>query len=121
MHWRLAARAAIRHRHAASLGLAKLGWRRAVTMPGWRLRRRAVAALRGGDRWWPLRRVPDPFWSNRRRGRALRQARIAGLKADASFEEIITFIEDELGKDHPCLTVTLSMKISGGGYPTRNF
>ena len=54
MHWHASPRAAVGFmRHAASLDLAKLGWRRAITMPGLAVTvGEQIAALRkvAGDR-----------------------------------------------------------------------
>ncbi len=107
MHWHASPRAAVGFmQHAASLDLAKLGWRRAITMPGLAVTvGEQIAALRkvAGDRVVArIRRVPDPFvetivagWP---RNFAPKRAVALGFKADASFEEIIRIhIEDELG------------------------
>jgi D-erythronate 2-dehydrogenase len=107
MHWHASPRAAVGFMlHAASLDLARLGWRRALTMPGLAVTvGEQIAALKhvAGDRVAArIRRVPDPFvesivagWP---RKFAPTRALELGFKADASFEEIIRIhIEDELG------------------------
>ena len=107
MHWHASPRAAVGFMvHAASLDLARLGWRRALTMPGLAVTvGEQIAALRNvaGDRVVArIRRVSDPFvesivagWP---RKFAPTRALELGFKADASFEEIIRIhIEDELG------------------------
>jgi nucleoside-diphosphate-sugar epimerase len=107
MHWHASPRAAVGFMlHAASLDLARLGWRRALTMPGLSVTvGEQIAALRNvaGDRVVArIRRQPDPFvegivtgWP---RKFAPNRALELGFKADTSFEEIIRIhIEDELG------------------------
>ena len=107
MHWHASPRAAVGFMlHAASLDLAGLGWRRALTMPGLAVTvGEQIAALKkvAGDKVVArIRRVPDPFvegivagWP---RKFAPKRALELGFKADASFEEIIRIhIEDELG------------------------
>jgi len=107
MHWHASPRAAVGFMlHAAALDLARLGWRRALTMPGLAVTvGEQIAALRNvaGDRVVArIRRVSDPFvesivagWP---RKFAPTRALELGFKADASFEEIIRIhIEDELG------------------------
>src|SRR5262249_23952849 len=107
MHWHTSPRAAVGFMlHAAALDLARLGWRRALTMPGLAVTvGEQIAALRNvaGDRvvgrirrlpnscvesivaGWPRKFTPTPTLE-------------LGFKADASFEEIIRIhIEDELG------------------------
>src|ERR1043165_9940585 len=98
MHWHASPRAAVGFMlHAASLDLARLGWRRALTMPGLAVTvGEQIAALRkvAGDKVVArIRRVPDPFvetivagWP---RNFAPKRAIALGFKADASFEEII--------------------------------
>ena len=66
MHWHASPRAAVGFmQHAASLDLAKLGWRRALTMPGLAVTvGEQIAALKkvAGDKVVArIRRVPDPF------------------------------------------------------------
>src|SRR5215471_14277314 len=66
MHWHASPRAAVGFMvHAASLDLARLGWRRALTMPGLAVTvGEQIAALRNvaGDRVVArIRRRPDPF------------------------------------------------------------
>jgi len=107
MHWHASPRAAVGFMlHAASLDLARLGWRRALTMPGLAVTvGEQIAALRkvAGDAVAArIRRVPDPFveaivagWP---RAFAPQRALELGFRADSSFEEIIRIhIEDELG------------------------
>jgi len=107
MHWHASPRAAVGFlMHAASLDLARLGWRRALTMPGLAVTvGEQIAALRkvAGDKVAArIRRQPDPFvegivagWPRRF---APSRALELGFKADRSFEEIIRIhIEDELG------------------------
>jgi nucleoside-diphosphate-sugar epimerase len=93
-------------RHAATIDTARLGARRAVTLPGLAVTvGEQIAALRkvAGDKVVArIRRQPDPFieaivagWP---RNFAPKRALGLGFKADASFEEIIRIhIEDELG------------------------
>jgi len=107
MHWHASPRAAVEFmRHAATLDTARLGPRRALTMPGLAVTvAEQIAALRkvAGDRVVArIRREPDPFiegivagWP--RRLAAIR-AQDLGFRPDASFEEIVRIhIEDELG------------------------
>jgi nucleoside-diphosphate-sugar epimerase len=107
MHWHASPRAAVGFMlRAASLDLSRLGWRRALTMPGLAVTvGEQIAALRkvAGDAVAArIRRMPDPFvegivagWPRRfAPGRALE----LGFTADTTFEEIIRIhIEDELG------------------------
>ena len=107
MHWHASPRAAVGFMlHAATLDLSKLGWRRALTMPGLAVTvGEQIAALKkvAGDKVaGRIRRVPDPFvegivagWP---RNFAPTRALALGFKPDASFEDIIRIhIEDELG------------------------
>jgi nucleoside-diphosphate-sugar epimerase len=107
MHWHASPRAAVGFMlHAAGIDLAKVGPRRAVTMPGLAVTvGEQIAALRkvAGDKVVArIRRQPDPFietivagWP---RNFAPKRALGLGFKADASFEDIIRHhIEDELG------------------------
>jgi nucleoside-diphosphate-sugar epimerase len=107
MHWHASPRAAVEFmRHAATLDTAKVGPRRALTMPGLAVTVGAqIAALRkvAGEKVAArIRREPDPFieqivagWP---RNFAANRALGLGFKPDASFEDIIrTHIEDELG------------------------
>jgi nucleoside-diphosphate-sugar epimerase len=107
MHWHASPRAAVGFlMHAASLDLARLGWRRALTMPGLAVTvGEQIAALRkvAGDKVAArIRRQPDPFvegivagWPRRF---AANRALELGFRADRSFEDIIRIhIEDELG------------------------
>jgi nucleoside-diphosphate-sugar epimerase len=107
MHWHASPRAALGFLlHAASLDLAAVGPRRAITMPGVAVSvGEQIAALRkvAGDAVARrIRREPDPFlesivagWP---RNFAPQRALELGFTADRSFEEIIRIhIEDELG------------------------
>ena len=107
MHWHASPRAAVEFmRHAATLDTAKVGPRRALTMPGLAITvAEQIAALRkvAGDKVAArIRREPDPFIQNivagwPRRFAAARALEL-GFRPDASFEEIVRFhIEDELG------------------------
>jgi nucleoside-diphosphate-sugar epimerase len=106
MHWHASPRAAVGFLvHAASLDLGRLGWRRALTMPGLAVTvGEQIAALRkvAGDKVAArIRREPDPFvegivagWP---RKFAPKRALELGFKTDQTFEEIIRIhIEDEL-------------------------
>jgi nucleoside-diphosphate-sugar epimerase len=107
MHWHASPRAAVGFLlHAAGLDPARVGPRRALTMPGLAVTvGEQIAALRkvAGDKVVArIRREPDPFveqivagWP---RNFAPKRALELGFKADASFEAIIrAHIEDELG------------------------
>jgi nucleoside-diphosphate-sugar epimerase len=107
MHWHASPRAAVEFmRHAATIDTARLGARRAVTLPGLAVTvGEQIAALKkvAGDKVVArIRREPDPFiekivagWP---RKFAAQRALDLGFKPDASFEEIIRIhIEDELG------------------------
>jgi nucleoside-diphosphate-sugar epimerase len=107
MHWHASPRAAVGFMlHAAALDLAKVGPRRALTMPGLPVSvGEQIAALRkvAGDAVAArIRREPDAFieqivagWP---RNFSPKRALGLGFKADASFEDIIRHhIEDELG------------------------
>ena len=107
MHWHASPRTAVGFmQHAADLDLGRLGWRRALTMPGLAVTvGEQIAALRkvAGDKVVArIRRVPDAFtegivagWP---RNFAPKRALELGFKADASFEDIIRIhIDDELG------------------------
>jgi nucleoside-diphosphate-sugar epimerase len=106
-HWHASPRAAVGFmRHAATLDLARVGPRRALSMPGLSVTvAEQIAALRkvAGDKVVArIRREPDPFiekivagWP---RNFAANRARELGFVADGSFEEIIRIhVEDELG------------------------
>ena len=92
--------------HAATIDTARLGARRAVTLPGLAVTvGEQIAALKkvAGDKVVArIRREPDPFiekivagWP---RKFAAARAIDLGFKPDASFEDIIRIhIEDELG------------------------
>ena len=107
MHWHASPRAAVEFmRHAATIDTAKVGPRRALTMPGLAVTvGEQIAALKkvAGDKVVArIRREPDPFieqivagWP---RKFAAKRAVELGFKPDQSFEDIIrTHIEDELG------------------------
>jgi nucleoside-diphosphate-sugar epimerase len=107
MHWHASPRAAVGFLlHAASLDTARLGARRAVTMPGLAVTvAEQIAALKkvAGDKVAArVRKAPDPFiekivagWP---RNFSPRRALELGFKPDESFEQIIRIhIEDELG------------------------
>jgi len=106
-HWHASPRAAVGFmRHAATLDLAKVGPRRALSLPGLSVTvAEQIAALKkvAGDRVVArIRRDPDPFiekivagWPS---NFAANRARELGFAADDSFEEIIRIhVEDELG------------------------
>jgi nucleoside-diphosphate-sugar epimerase len=107
MHWHASPRAAVGFMlHAAGIDLAKVGPRRALTMPGLAVTvGQQIAALRkvAGDKVVArIRREPDPFieeivagWP---RNFDPKRALALGFKADESFEAIVrAHIEDELG------------------------
>ena len=107
MHWHASPRAAVEFlRHAATMDLAAVGPRRALTMPGLAVTvAEQIAALRkvAGDAVAArIRREPDAFverivagWP---RQFDARRAVALGFKPDASFEEIVRIhVEDELG------------------------
>jgi len=107
MHWHASPRAAVGFMlHAAALDLAKVGPRRALTIPGLAVTvGEQIDALRkvAGDKVVArIRRQPDPFieqivagWP---RNFAPKRALALGFAADASFEDIVRHhIEDELG------------------------
>jgi nucleoside-diphosphate-sugar epimerase len=107
MHWHASPRAAVGFMlHAAAIDLAKVGPRRALTMPGLAVTvGQQIEALRkvAGDKVAArIRREPDPFieeivagWP---RNFEPKRALSLGFKADESFEAIIrAHIEDELG------------------------
>ena len=106
-HWHASPRAAVEFmRHAATLDTAKVGPRRALTMPGLAVTvGEQIAALRkvAGDKVAArIRREPDAFieqivagWP---RKFDARRALELGFRPDASFEQIVRIhIEDELG------------------------
>jgi len=107
MHWHASPRAAVGFMlHAAGIDLAKVGPRRALTMPGLAVTvGQQIAALKkvAGDKVVArIRREPDPFieeivagWP---RNFDPKRALALGFTADESFEAIIrAHIEDELG------------------------
>jgi D-erythronate 2-dehydrogenase len=107
MHWHASPRAAVEFmRHAATLDTARVGPRRALTMPGLAVTvGEQIAALKkvAGDKVVArIRHEPDPFieqivagWP---RKFAAKRALELGFKPDQSFEDIIRIhIEDELG------------------------
>jgi nucleoside-diphosphate-sugar epimerase len=106
-HWHASPRAAVGFLiHAATMDLAQLGWRRAVSMPGLSATvGEQIEALRkiAGDKTVALiRREPDPTivrivagWP---RNFDTKRAKALGFVAETSFEQIIrAHIEDELG------------------------
>jgi len=106
-HWYASPRAAVGFLiHAATLDLARLGWRRNLNMPGLSATvGEEIAALRkiAGERAVSLiRREPDPTiarivegWPRRF---DTRRALELGFRAENSFEEIIrAHVDDELG------------------------
>ena len=107
MHWHASPRAAVEFmRHAATIDTAKVGPRRALTMPGLAVTvGEQIAALRkvAGDKVVArIRREPDPFIEQIVAGWPRRftptRALHLGFRPDQSFEEIIRIhIEDELG------------------------
>jgi D-erythronate 2-dehydrogenase len=107
MHWHASPRAAVQFMlHAATIDTARLGARRAVTLPGLAVTvGEQIAALKkvAGDKVVArIRREPDPFiekivagWP---RKFAAQRAIELGFRPDESFEQIIRIhIEDELG------------------------
>ncbi len=106
-HWHASPRAAVGFmRHAATLDLAKVGPRRALTMPGLSVTvAEQIAALKkvAGDKVVArIRREPDAFIEKIVAGWpcnfAAKRAQELGFKADDSFEQIVRIhIEDELG------------------------
>jgi nucleoside-diphosphate-sugar epimerase len=107
MHWHASPRAAVQFMlHAATIDTARLGARRAVTLPGLPVTvGEQIAALKkvAGDKVVArIRREPDPFiekivagWP---RNFSAKRAIELGFKPDESFEQIIRIhIEDELG------------------------
>jgi len=107
MHWHASPRAAVEFmRHAATIDTAKVGPRRALTMPGLAVTvGEQIAALKkvAGDKVAArIRREPDPFieqivagWP---RKFVAKRAQDLGFRPDQSFEDIIRIhIEDELG------------------------
>ena len=106
MHWHASPRAAVQFMlHAATIDTARLGARRAVTLPGLAVTvGEQIAALKkvAGDKVVArIRREPDPFiekivagWP---RKFSAQRAIELGFKPDESFEQIIRIhIEDEL-------------------------
>ena len=107
-HWHASPRAAVGFMlHAATLDLAKVGPRRALTMPGLSVTvgraDRGPAERWRATRWWRASAAsPIPFiekivagWP---RNFAAKRALELGFKADDSFEQIVRIhIEDELG------------------------
>lgn len=105
-HWHASPRAAAGFLcHAATLDTARLGHRRAVTMPGVSAtvaeQIEALRAVAGNDAVALIRREPDPLIERIVRGwpQAFDAARATslGFRAEADFQEIIrVHIEDEL-------------------------
>ena len=106
-HWYASPRAAVGFLlHAATMELAKLGWRRNLSMPGLSATvGEEIEALRkvAGEKAVRLiRREPDPAIQQIVGGWAQRfdaqRAESLGFKAETSFEDIVrAHIEDELG------------------------
>jgi D-erythronate 2-dehydrogenase len=107
MHWHASPRAAVGFMlHAAAIDLAKVGPRRALTMPGLAVtvgqQIAALGKVAGEKVVARIRREPDPFieqivagWP---RNFEPKRALALGFKADESFEAIVrAHIEDELG------------------------
>ena len=105
-HWHASPRAAVGFMlHAATIDLAKVGPRRALTMPGVSVTvAEQIAALKkvAGDKVVArIRREPDPFiekivagWPS---NFAAKRARDLGFKADDSFEQIVRIRRGQLG------------------------
>ena len=106
-HWHASPRAAVGFMlHAATIDLAKVGPRRALSMPGVSVTvAEQIAALKkvAGDKVVArIKREPDLFiekivagWP---RNFATKRAQELGFKADESFEQIVRIhVEDELG------------------------
>jgi nucleoside-diphosphate-sugar epimerase len=112
-HWHASPRAAIRFlTHSATMDLAPLGARRALTMPGLAATvGEQIDALRriAGEKTVRLiRREPDPVIAKIVEGWPsafdARRARGLGFRPDSSFDEIIRIhIDDELGGRVPVL------------------
>ncbi len=106
LHWHASPRSAVGFLcHAATMDLAPMGWRRALTMPGLAATvGEQIEALRqvAGEKAVNLiRRVPDPtiirIVSGWPRTFDAARARALGFVAETSFEQIIrVHIEDEL-------------------------
>jgi nucleoside-diphosphate-sugar epimerase len=107
VHWHASPRAAVGFLvHAATMDLSKLGWRRALTMPGLAVSvGEQIEALRkvAGDKAVALiKRQPDPVikgivagWPRRF---VAKRAESLGFVAEKTFEEIIrVYVDDELG------------------------
>jgi nucleoside-diphosphate-sugar epimerase len=112
-HWFASPRAAVGFLiHAASIDLAPLGARRALTMPGLAAtvaeQIEAVRRVAGDKAVRLIRREPDAVITNIVAGwpRAFdaRRALALGFRADASFDDIIRIhVEDDLGGRLPVL------------------
>jgi nucleoside-diphosphate-sugar epimerase len=106
-HWHASPRAAVGFLlHAATMDLSRLGWRRAVSLPGLSAtvgeQIEALRKIAGEKAVGLIRREPDPTiirivagWA---RNFDTARAKALGFVAETSFEQIIrAHIEDELG------------------------
>jgi nucleoside-diphosphate-sugar epimerase len=106
-HWHASPRAAVGFLlHAATMDLSRLGWRRAVSLPGLSAtvgeQIEALRKVAGEKAVRLIRREPDPTiirivggWA---RNFDAKRAKDLGFVAETSFEEIIrVHVEDELG------------------------
>jgi D-erythronate 2-dehydrogenase len=106
-HWHASPRAAVGFlRHAATMDLSALGWRRSVTMPGLSAtvaeQIAALTRVAGPKAAALIRREPDPkieaIVAGWPRDFDARRAEGLGFRAESSFDEIIrAHVEDELG------------------------
>ncbi|MCA0404578.1 MAG: SDR family oxidoreductase [Proteobacteria bacterium] len=111
LHWHASPRSAVGFlMHAATMDLTKMGWRRAITMPGLAATvGEQIEALRrvAGEKAVKLiRRMPDEtiirIVSGWPRAFDASRALSLGFKAEATFDEIIkVHVEDELGGKLP--------------------
>ena len=106
-HWHASPRAAVGFlRHAATMDLAKLGWRRSLNMPGYSAtvaeQIEALKRVAGPKAAALIRRERDPkidaIVAGWPRDFEAKRATALGFRAESSFDEIIrVHIEDELG------------------------
>ncbi len=106
-HWHASPRAAVGFlRHAATMDLAQLGWRRNLTMPGYSAtvaeQIAALTRVAGSKAAALIRRERDPkieaIVAGWPRDFDAKRATGLGFKAESSFDDIIrVHIEDELG------------------------
>jgi nucleoside-diphosphate-sugar epimerase len=106
-HWHASPRAAVGFlKHAATLDLSRLGWRRNITMPGYSAtvaeQIAALTRVAGKKAAALIRREPDPtierIVSGWPRDFDAGRATALGFEAEKSFDEIIrVHVEDELG------------------------